>query len=211
MSDGEIASRLSLSYSHVKSLRRQSGLAARGDCVIANVERGQRTRAEIARLHAAGRDATVIAAALGLTLAYVRDRLRRDGLEAAAEPVGAKPRFRLSRAERGAHTHAEVARLQRQGLSGKQIAERLGFSVDYVREIVAKLGRPEPVLAVREEAVVEEGEGEMPRWWRNAKRACAEHLDDLRGVFGLDGGYPFLNVPGSSEDRVFASYAARRC
>ena len=197
LSDGEIASRLKLSVSHVKSLRLEGGLAARGALVTANIERGQRTRAEIARMHSAGRDVGVIAAALDLTESYVRDCVRRN-FAALGAPADAKPRAAQTRAERAAQTRADVARLKAEGLSARVIAERLGLSVDYVREVSAKLGQPEPVSPVREEADVHESDGEMPRWWREAKAACAEHLDDLIGVHG-PAGYPAHAIrPGSA-------------
>ena len=198
LADREIAAALGLGGGYVKKLRWSLGLAApnkRGHALLTgNHERGDRTRAELARMHAAGATPDAMATALNLTTRHVVARLREAGLFQAAPPRVSREAG-MSRAERGAQTRAEVERLKREGLNGKQIAEQLGLSVDYVREVAAKVGRPDPVASVREAPEVHEADGEMPRWWRKAKDACGEHLDDLISAFGRDGGYPKLDVP----------------
>ena len=200
LADREIAVRLGIGKGYVKKLRWAMGLASPnkpGHALVAgNSERGDRTRAELARMHAAGATPDAMATALNLTPRYVVARLREAGLAPRAPDRGAKRRDDgLTRAERGARTRAEVGQLKRQGLGGKQIAERLGLSVDYVREVAAKVGCEEPVAPVREAPEPGETDGEMPQWWREAKTACAEHLDDLRGVFGDAGPYPRHDLP----------------
>ena len=116
---------------------------------------------EIMRLHEKGVPATEIAARLNLAEGLVRYRLRRAGYE----PIHA-PRFIKAEERR-----TDIARLHQEGLSPKEIAERLGVDWSHVhRRLQEEKLKPHPSSEELEntaralDEIVRLGKEDVPRY-----------------------------------------------
>lgn len=136
LNDTEIAHELSCSRPYVSAVRARHDLPRITLRTIAPAGRKSDRRSDVERLHAEGLRDQEIAEQLGLSFSYVGNIRRELNLPAHRAPRLKSERVRIQRSDR----RPDVAAAHAEGLTDRQMSERLGISISEVGRLRRLLG-----------------------------------------------------------------------